>query len=55
MSAEENIKKFKSAKVLRCTSKEQQYRVSKKDGWEVDKYFFIKDSLMIRADKCEEK
>ena len=52
--AEANIKSFKSAKVLRCSTQSNQYRVSKKDGWQRDKYFFIKDSLMIRADKCKE-
>jgi len=56
--AKENIKEFRGVKVLRCTNTQERdnikYRVSKKDGWEVDGFYFIKDSLMIRADKCEE-
>jgi len=52
--AKENIKEFRGAKVLRCTNDSSTYRVSKQDGWEVDGFYFIKDSLMIRADKCEE-
>lgn len=53
MDAEKNIKSFLGAKVLRCIIKENQYRVSQKDNWQVEKYFFIKDSHMIRTDKCE--
>ena len=52
--AKENIKAFRGAKVLRCTNDSSKYRVSKKDGWQADGFYFIKDSLMIRADKCEE-
>jgi len=54
MQAKENIKAFRGVKVLRCTNDSSTYRVSKQDGWEVDGFYFIKDSLMIRADKCEE-
>jgi len=59
MQAKENIKNFRGAKVLCCTTQNgrdssSKYRVSIKDGWEVDERYFIKDSLMIRADKCEE-
>jgi len=52
--AKENIKLFRGVKVLRCTNDSSKYRVSKQDGWQVDGFYFIKDSLMIRADKCEE-
>jgi len=51
--AKENIKLFRGVKVLRCTNDGSKYRVSKQDGWEVDGFYFIKDSLMIRADRCE--
>ncbi len=54
MQAKENIKLFRGVKVLRCTNDSSKYRVSKQDGWEVDGFYFIKDSLMIRADRCEE-
>lgn len=51
--AEQNIQNFKGIKVLRCIKKDSRYRVSKIDGWEVDGLYFVKDSLMIRADICE--
>ena len=51
--AEQNIQNFKAAKILRCTKKDTKYRVSRKDGWEIDGLYFVKDSLMIRADICE--
>ena len=54
MQAKENVKLFRGAKVIRCTNDGSKYRVSKQDGWQVDGFYFIKDSLMIRADKCEE-
>ena len=51
--AEENIKAFNSKSTLTCKTVYDRYRVSKKDGWEVDKSYFVKESLMIRADMCE--
>ena len=51
--AEQNIQNFKGIKVLRCIKKDSRYRVSKIDGWEVDDLYFVKDSLMIRADICD--
>jgi len=51
--AEQNIQNFKGAKILRCTKIDTKYRVSKKASWEVDGLYFVKDSLMIRADTCE--
>ena len=51
-TAQENMQHFKQDKVLQCTSL-SSYKVSKEDGWELDKNYFIKDSLMIRADHCK--
>ncbi len=51
--AEENIKAFNSKNTLACKTVYDRYRISKKDGWKVDKSYFIKESLMIRADMCE--
>jgi len=58
-TAQENKNFFKRGKVLECHNgggpfnKPQRYRVSIKDGWELQKDSFIKESLMIRANKCE--
>jgi len=51
--AEENIKEFSQGSIFTCKNSSNEYRVSKKDGWEVDKSYFVKESLMIRADMCE--
>ncbi|WP_151899640.1 hypothetical protein [Sulfurimonas hydrogeniphila] len=50
-----NTKAFLHKSVFVCKNSENLYRVSKKDGWSVDGYYFIKDSLMIRADGCKRK
>ena len=58
-TAIKNIKDFKNNKVvLKCISggiynSADRYRVSIKDGWSVDKHYFIKDSLVIGASSCE--
>lgn len=59
-SAVQNISDFKSKKVvLKCKSggglyaSADTYRVSLDDGWYVDKDYFIKESFMVRANKCE--
>ena len=52
LTANENITHFNKNKELRCTNA-SSYLVSKKDGWKFDKTYFIKDSLMIRADHCK--
>ena len=56
----ENINDFKNKKAtLKCVSggglytSPNTYRVSLDDGWQVDKDYFIKESFMVRADKCE--
>ena len=52
--AEDNIKEFSQGIGFTCkNSNDNKYRISKQDGWEVDKSYFVKESLMIRADMCE--
>ena len=29
------------------------YKVSNKDGWELDNKYFVKDSISIKVNKCE--
>jgi len=50
--AEENIQSFKTKKALQCTHSDSEYKVSVNERWIIDGNHFIKDSLMIRADKC---
>jgi len=50
----ENIKRFSQGAKLECQIDSTLYRVSKGDDWVLDKAYFIRESLMIRADKCEE-
>lgn len=59
-TALKNISDFKHKRaVLKCVSGgglyslANTYRVSIDDGWSVDKDYFIKDSFMVRANKCE--
>ena len=52
-TAEENIKAFNTHVSIKCKSNEDSYLVSLKNGWSTKKNFFIKESLMIRADRCE--
>jgi len=55
-NAQENTNAFaKNNTVLECTNNNNLYRISQKDGWNVDGLYFIKDSLMIRADMCEQR
>jgi len=55
----ENKEFFKNEKLLKCFSggglysEANKYRVSKKNGWSLEGDYFTKDSLMIRANKCE--
>ncbi len=49
---ENNIKSLKDGARLKCSIDKNQYLVSMKEGWRVDKNYFVKDSLLIRADKC---
>ena len=55
-TAKENLMRFTNGKSLMCEGEySNKYSVSSKSGWSRDKNYFIKDSLMIRADKCEER
>ncbi len=54
-----NIKSFQESKTLTCSSggglyaKSNKYSVSKKEGWTLQKNYFKKESLLIRADQCK--
>ena len=55
-----NINDFKNKNAtLKCISgggfytSADTYRVSLNDGWTLDKNYFIKESLMVAAHKCE--
>jgi len=52
--AQESIAKFKNNSTLRCSIDKLEYIVSKKEQWHLKEYYFTKDSLLIRADMCEE-
>ena len=58
--AKSNMKYFLDNKTLICFSggglynSATRYSVSKEEGWELQKNYFKKESLLIRADKCEE-
>ena len=59
-TAKDNMKGFKKEAAFKCYSGgglysgADTYRVSRKDGWELDKKYFVKDSISIRVNKCEE-
>jgi len=55
MYAKENIANFKKGVALHCKVNQTDYKVLKESGWELDGIYFIKDALMIRVDKCEER
>ncbi|MDQ7067970.1 MAG: hypothetical protein Q9M40_08350 [Sulfurimonas sp.] len=54
-----NIASFKNNKRLKCYSgggfysSANTYKVSKKDGWVLEKDYFVNKNLMIQALKCE--
>ena len=52
-TAEDNIGYFKQNKELHCASLTSSYKVSKNDNWQLDKNYFVKDSLMIKANHCK--
>ena len=60
MDANTNMRCFKGSEcALKCDSVQgmfasTEYRVSKKESWTLEDNYFIKDSIMIRADRCEE-
>lgn len=51
-TASENIQSLKEGVTLKCTLRDNSYRVSSKNGWVVDKNYFVKESFMVRADRC---
>jgi len=54
--AKENLMRFTNGKSLICEGDgSNKYSVSRKDGWSRDKNYFVKDSLLIRADRCKER
>ena len=55
-TAKENLMRFTNGAKLICEgSDSNKYSVSSKNGWSRDKNYFQKDSLLIRADRCEEE
>ena len=50
-----NIDYFKKDITLNCTSGFDNYLVLQKNNWKIDEDSFVKDSLIIRADKCQKK
>jgi len=55
-TAKNNLIRFSNSAKLICKGEDSnKYSVSSKSGWSRDKNYFIKDSLMIRADRCEEQ
>ena len=59
-TAKKNIIEFRSGITLKCYSggglysSANTYRVSKEDGWSMERDYFINKNLMIRANKCDE-
>jgi hypothetical protein len=55
LDADKNTKYFNTAATLRCEGGDKNnYLISQTTGWSLnDKYYFLKESLLIRADKCE--
>ena len=52
--AEFNLSAFKNNKTFICKNSDSNtYQVSQANGWKTEKNYFLKDSLMIRADRCE--
>ena len=53
-TAIETIGKFKRGITFQCKQFDMNYLVSKEEKWRVEGVYFTKDSLLIRADNCEE-
>ena len=58
-TAKSNEKEFKKGATLKCYSGgglysgSTTYRVSKKDGWDLDDKYFVKESVAIKINKCD--
>ena len=56
--AQENMAAFTKGAELHCTSgggmyaRANHYLVSKSDGWKLEKHSFLKESLLLSADRC---
>ena len=56
-----NIAYFKDGNTLICSSgcgrepRTNLYSVSKSEGWRISNHYFIKDSLMLTVESCEEQ
>ena len=48
----ENIKSFTQGRKLECQIDSALYSVSKEDAWVIEQGYFVRESLMIRADEC---
>ena len=59
--ATNNIRDFKNSKALICFSggglytSSNRYYVEKSEGWVLSDNYFVKNSLMIRADNCKKQ
>jgi len=54
--AQDNLQHFKAGNSFTCRAKDNNnYRVSLSDGWSSDGFYFVKDSLLIRADNCKRR
>ncbi len=55
----ENIESFKAGNNFICSSggglynSANHYSVSKEEGWSIQKGYFKKDSILVRADMCK--
>jgi len=55
-TANNNISQFKAGHNLICNSGfNTTYSVSLKENWKLKDHYFIKNSFMIKVNKCEEK
>jgi len=55
-TANNNLMHFSNGGSFICEGEDSnKYSVSSKNGWSRNKNYFTKDSLLIRADRCEEK
>ena len=51
-SITKNIQLFKTNKELKCSNTLNNYLVSTQSGWSLREDSFLKDSLLIRGDRC---
>ena len=51
--ANTSIRSFVANNAIYCTHNSSKYKVSKSNNWQLEKIYFIKDSLMIKANECQ--